>query len=274
MRARANRRDFVFASRPGSVAVLEYAVQTMPDDANAHLHLGNLLAHLGRVAEAVPHWEQAAELDASLSIAFRNLGLHSRVIENDLAGAVHLYRKSIAARPEDQTLYRDLAEILVAAEQRPEAIAVLESVPSERPRRADVLLMLAEAYIDERRFTDAIDLLVSTSRFVNWEGGNRPWALFNRAHLERGQAQLEADRPEAALQDFEAAITYPENLGVGRSNKPEHASAHYWRGQALQALGRVDEARTAWEAGAAGAEGSEQQNEYREKCRAALSEQN
>jgi predicted negative regulator of RcsB-dependent stress response len=73
------------------------------------------------------------------------------------------------------------------------------------------------------------------------------------------------------LQDFEAALTYPENIGVGRSNKPREAPAQYWRGKALQALGRSEQARAAWKQGAALPESSGEQNEYRELCQKALS---
>jgi tetratricopeptide (TPR) repeat protein len=91
--------------------------------------------------------------------------------------------------------------------------------------------------------------------------------------LERGRKRFENEDFEAALQDFEAALTYPENIGVGRSNKPQEASAQYWRGKALQALGRLEDARSIWKEGAAGYKGSEEQNKYRELCEKALSMQ-
>ena len=94
--------------------------------------------------------------------------------------------------------------------------------------------------------------------------------MFNRAHIERGQQRLEAKDFKGALEDFEAALTYPKNIGVGRSNTPREAPAQYWRGKALQALGRLDQARAAWKAGAAGPGGSGRQNEYRDRCREAL----
>ena len=68
---------------------------------------------------------------------------------------------------------------------------------------------------------------------------------------------------QAALADFETALTHPANLNVGRSNEPEEAPAQFWRGQALAALGRADAARAAWQAGAAGADVAGPQNECR-----------
>jgi hypothetical protein len=66
-------------------------------------------------------------------------------------------------------------------------------------------------------------------------------------------------------------LTYPENIGVGRSNRPQEAAAQYWRGRTLEALGRVEEARAAWKEGAAGHRGSDEQDKHVELCKEALS---
>jgi tetratricopeptide (TPR) repeat protein len=263
-------RDYVFPSRPEALDVFKYAIEENPRDAHAHLHLGNLLGGLGRVDEAVRHWEEAAELNPKLSIAWRNLGLAAAARENDLKKATADYRKAIAARPGDQTLYRDLAEILIADAKRPEAIKILETMPYEGMRRADVTIMLAQAYLDEKRYDQTIELLESTPYFVNWEGQNVTWVQFNKAHVARGRIRLEEGNAKAALEDFQAALTYPKNLGVGRSNEPQEAAAQYGRGKALEALGRLDQARAAWKEGAAGAQGSDEQNRHRELCKEAL----
>jgi tetratricopeptide (TPR) repeat protein len=265
-------KDFVFPSRPEEVAVLEYATENNPGDAHAHLYLGDLYSHLDRQNEAVRQWSKAVDLDSSLSTAFRNLGLYAWSAEEDLSKAEGFYRKSIVARPDDQTLYRDLADILLADKKRPDAIKVLESMPYEKIRRADIIIMLAQMYVDEQQYTDAIDLLESTPYFVNWEGQAITWDLFHKAHVERGRQRYEKEDFAGALKDFEVSLTYPENIGVGRSNKPQEATAQYWRGKALQALGRIEEARSAWKEGAAGKKGSSRQNEHIELCKKALSE--
>ncbi len=264
-RAAAIYRDFVFPSRPQAVEVLQYAVEQNPGDAHAHFHLGNLLGGLGRLEQAAVHWRKAAELKPALSVALRNLGVYA-ASRGELAKAEAYLRRAVAARSSDQTLYRDLAELLIARGRRGEAIRLLATMPHEKLRRADVIIMLARAYLDEQRFTETIDLLESTPYFVNWEGQSVTWEMFNRAHRKRGERRMAAKDFQAALQDFQAALTYPENLGVGRSNSPEESPAQYFRGKALEALGRGGEARAAWKAGAALGEGSQQQNKYRRLC--------
>ena len=150
------------------------------------------------------------------------------------------------ANPGDQTLYRDLAEILIAAGRRPEAIKLLETMPFENVRRAEIIIILVQAYFDKNRFDETLDLLESTPYFVNCEGQDITWVLFNRAHVARGLKSLESATLEAALKEFETTLTYPENLGVGRPHRPQEAVAEYWRGKALEALGRTEEAEAAW----------------------------
>jgi tetratricopeptide (TPR) repeat protein len=269
-RAAALSRECVFPSRPEELVILEYALARNPSDAQDHLHVGNLYAHLGRTREAADHWQRAVELNPSLSVAYRNLGLYAWSADKDLARAEQFYRKAVAARPADQTLYRDLAEILIAQARRSDSIALLESMPRDGLRRADILILLSQAYYDEQRYTEAIDLLESTPYFVNWEGQSTTWDIFHRSHMQRGRGRLDSGDLVGAVKDFKAAITYPANLGVGRSNKPEEAAGQYWLGKALAGLGRQDEARSAWKAGAAGPAGSDEQNEHRRLCEEAL----
>ncbi len=67
--AAATYKDYVFPSCPEELEVLQYAVHENPGDAYAHLHLGNLYGHLGRLNEAAQHWQKAGDLNPSLSIA-------------------------------------------------------------------------------------------------------------------------------------------------------------------------------------------------------------
>jgi len=262
--------DYVFPAHTEMIAVLGNALEADPEDAPAHLYLGNLYAGLGRVDEAVEHWESAVRLDPSLSVAHRNLGLTSWKRDNDLTAAVERYRAAIEARPDDQTLYRDLAGVLIDQGQAARAIEVLENTPADAERRADATVLLARTYTDVGRYDDAIALLESTT-FTNREGDAGTGQIFYRAHVERGVARMENGESEAALADFEAALTYPANLNAGRSHEPREARAEYWRGMALQALERTEEARSAWQTCVDGVAAGTEQEEHIALCRIRLS---
>jgi len=260
--------DREFASRLEEIPILQLAIAQNGADGQAHLQLGCLLANLDRIDEAVALWETAGRLGAG-SITWRNLAL-AAAAGNDAKDAEQHFRHAIAARPDDQTLYRDLAELLIANDRRPDAIELLEKMPLAGPRRAELTVILAESYVAQQNYEACIALLESLPYFVNWEGQDITWRLFNRAHIERGKQRLEQGDATGALADFEAALTYPANLNVGRSDKPIEAPAQYWRGEALKALDRLDEARAAWQAGAEGADIEGWQNEFRDKCKQAI----
>ena len=260
-----------FASRVEEIPVLKYVVAANPSDSHAWFQLGCLLAALGRVDEAIPPWTKAAELEPSNSVAWRNLGLEAAA-RGDLAAAEKYYRQAIKSNPQDQTLYRDLAELLVAAGRRSEAISLVETMPLSGVRRTDLTVLLAQMYFDSEQYDDCLRVLENAPYFTNWEGQDIVWRLFNRAHTRRGQQRMDRGDLRSALADFEAALTYPKNLHVGRSNKPIEAPARYWQGVALAKLGRLEEAKEAWQVGASLPSVPGEQDEYRQKCAEALRE--
>ena len=259
--------DFIFASRLETIGVLEYAIMRNPDDANALYQLGNLMGNLGRLDEAASFWEDAVEKNPGISMAWRNLGLYTWVIKNDHTKAEYYYRQAIKVRPEDQTLYRDLAEVLNDKGSVSEAISVLENMPFKGVRRYDIIINLAQAYLATERYDDCLDLLRSTPYFVNWEGTSLTWNIHNKTSILKGIRLYDEKNYAEALKSFEMALSWPENLGVGRSFRTEEAKGWYWKGKALMALGRSEEAISAWRDGANSPGRSENQEKYRGLCR-------
>ena len=259
----------VFPSRPETLAVLQYALRVRANDGRAHLYLGNLYAGLGRLAEAVAQWRLAIRHGPDLAVARRNLAFYEWKVTADLDAAAGWLEQAIAIDPADQTLYRDLAQVLRQGQRTAEAVRLLENVPAGPDRRADVTLLLARSYVDRGRFDDAIELLGSTT-FSNREGDTGSWHVFSQAHVARGVERLDAGDAAAALVDFEAALTYPANLNAGRPYRPREARAQYWRGRALATLGRPAEATRAWRTCAAGARIGVQQIDFVQRCQQQL----
>lgn len=241
-------KEDALPSRPEDIPIFEYAEAALPESGRFNLLLGTLYAHLGRLG-AVDQWHAAVEKDSSLGLAWRLLALDAWKIHNDVGEAETCLREALAARPGDQLLYRDLAQVLEKRGKRDDAIALVESMPETKDVRYDVCLWLAQAYVDEKRYNDCIALL-EKARFSNWEGQTKPRDIFVTALLARGKQFFEADDMAAALQDFERALTYPENLEVGRPYEVTDAETQYWVGKTLLALGKTEEAREAFKAGA------------------------
>ena len=273
---RASRlsHDYVFPSRPETIPVLEFAIETR-GDASAYLALGNLYAGLGRVDDAKDAWDEAARRDPSSSVAHRNLAMVSWKLDSDLDGAAARFEKAIAARSSDQTLYRDLGRVRLEQGRPSDTIALLSGMAGmagmevRARRRPDVTLLLARSYVEADRNDDAIDLLAGTT-FSNREGDSGTWSLFSRAHIERGIDRFEQGRGQDALRDFETALTYPRNLNVGRPNQPREARALFWKGKALDSLGLSSASRAAWTECVSNLPLTDEQTRFIGECQASL----
>ena len=259
-------RDYINASRPEMEETLIYALKTNPKDALASYQLGNLYANFGRLAEAEKYWEIAVGSNPSMSIPWRNLGLYYWVVKNDHQKSESCYRNAISARPLDQTLYRDLAKVLVDNKKIKEAITLLENMKYTGTRRSDIIIDLAQYYLGDARYDNCIDLLTSVPYFVNWEGTSLTWDIFNMANVKKGIALYEKGVYSSALKAFDKALTFPENLGVGRSMRTEETMAWFWKGKTLLAMGKSSEALLAWKSGASSLKGSDVQNNYIKLC--------
>lgn len=261
--------EHVFPFRPEELSILRYAVASDPGDADARLYLGNLYAGLFQVDQAASEWKTALEQDGSLSVAARNLGQYHWKVKNDLDAAEAYYRIALAARPSDQTLYRDTGQILLAMDDREGAIAVLSAMPKDAAQRSDAVFLLAEAHMKQEQYDDVLAVL--TNRKLNtWEAQSKPHDIYARALLERGKKHLAANQFESALEDFNASRLYPENLGVGRPENPEEAESYYLAGQALEKLGRTDDAKAAYRTAVEASDGSANQNDYKKRAQEAL----
>jgi tetratricopeptide (TPR) repeat protein len=266
-KAASNNRDYIFASRPETVDALQYAVKINPGDALAHYQLGNLFGNFGRLDEAAGEWESAVKINPALSVPWRNLGWYYRAVRNDRGRSELCFRNAVKDRPYDQTLYRDLAGVLVEEGKRPEAITLLKNMPLRGVRRSDITIDLAQACLESGRYDESIKILMSTPYFVNWEGSSLTWFIFNQSHIRKGIDLFNQGKYKEALADFDASLTFPENLGVGKSSWNGVAEGWYWKGKALQAMGRTAEAAMAWKTGGTLSNGSERLNSYENLCR-------
>ncbi len=259
------RLDYHHPSRPESVRVLREAARAAPGEPAPRLLLGRLLAGLGRYDEAVVAWQSAIERDPGLSTAHRGLAMVHWKLLGQPTEAEHHLEQAIAARHRDQTLYRDLARLHLEQGRPAAAVAALERMPEGLRRRHDVNLEWARALNATGRYQDTIALLERAQ--VNFrEGDATIWQLFSAAHIELGRAALADSDAETALVHFDHALTYPENLGVGRAHRATEARPLWFRAQALTALGRTDEASDALAACAANDPSTEEQRMFITRC--------
>jgi tetratricopeptide (TPR) repeat protein len=227
--------DYCFPFRLESIEVLGWAERRNPRDARAPYYLGNLF--FDRQPErAIEEWEKSKALEGTPAMVERNLGLAYSRVRNDIPRAVRSLERAVARNPDDPRLYFELDELYdLAGESAAKRLSVLARHQAVVARRDDSLSREIDLLIELGRYDRALELLAG-HRFHVWEGGGGVHDMFVDAHLLRGQALLSRSRAEPALEDFRAALAYPENLEVARPDSGgRDPEIDYWIGTALDA---------------------------------------
>ncbi|HEY1987732.1 MAG TPA: DUF5107 domain-containing protein [Terracidiphilus sp.] len=250
--AEAASPRFCFPARLEEMIVLEDAVRRNPASAKANYYLGNLYYDKKRYEEAICCWSRSVELDSSFSIPWRNLGIAEFNVVHDPLEADRMYERAFMANPED-------ARVFYEWDQLKKRTGLVK--PEERLRRLDEHLELVERRDDLSveyitllnqcgRWSSALDRL-HTRRFSPWEGGEGlVSSQYVNAHRALGKACLASGKAADALRHFEAARSYPENLGEGKHLLTLERDLDYFSGLAALRLGDSAAAQRYWNAGA------------------------
>jgi tetratricopeptide (TPR) repeat protein len=230
--------DYCFPAQLEEAEILRSAQEANPEDAKASYYLGNLLYDKRRYEEAINYWKTSCQLEPGFSIPWRNLGIAYFNVRNDPGKSKECYLKAFDTNPKDARVLFELDQLMKR----------LGSAPAERLARLEEHLNLVEQrddlYVEYVTLCNqmgesemALELL-RARRFHPWEGGEgKVSAQYVTAHLLLGRKALEAGDAERALKHFEAAQSYPDNLGEGKHLLTPEADLHYFAGLARKALG-------------------------------------
>jgi tetratricopeptide (TPR) repeat protein len=251
--------DYVFPDRLETESILKHAAKLAPTDWRIQHYLGCLYLGHYRKDEAVEAWRKAVDLGADSSVVYRNLGIVSWKLDDNVDAAIPNYEKAVALRPDDPVLYRDLATLYQRKDQWAKARDVLEKTLAFKQYRGDVIELLARTYyhLGEHAKTAA---LIDARTFHQWEGQRSLYEIYRDTHMALGRAALDAGDAKKAAAEFRRALEYPKNLGVGRPDRAREAEPYYRLGQALAADKQLDEARAAWKKAAE--EGSKREGDF------------
>lgn len=243
--------DYGFPFQLEFIDILRWAQTVSPKDARAPYYLGNLLFDLQPEA-ALAEWEKAAAIDPKHATTRRNLGLAAARAKNDLPRAILEYEAALALAPNDPKLYEEIDRLYEAAgTPAPRRLALLERNHKTVALRDDALSREIKLLVQTGRYDKALNYLEGR-RFHVWEGGGDIHGVFVEARLLRGEKAMDGRKPAEALKDFEASLTYPENLEVAApAGGDGSARSYYLIGAAQEALGDAAAARAAFEKAAA-----------------------
>ena len=251
--AEAASPRYCFPSRLEEMLVLEDSIRRNPSGAKAHYYLGNLYYDKRRYEDAIRVWRRSVELDDSFSIPLRNLGIAEFNVLHDAAAADRMYERAFQANRNDARLLYEWDQLKkrAALASPAERLQLMDQYPKLVASRDDLTAEYVTLLNRCGQNQAALELL-SHRRFSPWEGGEGlvP-AQYVQAHKALGRAGMEAGDFRNALDHFQAARHYPENLGEGKHLLTLERDLDYYSGLAAQKLGESELAHRYWTAAAA-----------------------
>ena len=236
---------FVFPHRVEEIAVLRNALTANPSDGHAAYYLGNVLASKNRDQEALTAWREAVRLDPSNTIARRNLA-RALWVTDKKEEAANQYQQAIAGSPEDYHLYVEIGNLFAEMAAQDRRIKVLESAPPSTRTHTTFIQALAAAYVETKRFADAVTLLANNT-FTSGEGEDVALGLYRKAHLGLARGYQQAGEHLKAASEFAAATEYPRNFGVGRPAMQSQAREYVAAAREYDLAGKRDESQAWWD---------------------------
>jgi tetratricopeptide (TPR) repeat protein len=236
--------DYCFPFRLESIYILEAAIKSNLEDAKARYYLGNLLFEM-QPERAMALWEEASELESDFPTLYRNLGWANYKIRQDIPGAIRQYEKAVSLDNKDQRLLYELdlvyADGRISPEKRLKMLqdnhqAIADNNVSDALSREVMLL------VQLRRYDEALEV-ANNNYFRQWEGVSKAYSSYVDAHLLRGWDSFQQGRIDEALEDYLAALEYPDNMMVAEPYRGgRSAEVHYFIGTAYEKLGDLENA--------------------------------
>jgi len=235
--------DYVFPSRIYEQLVLEWALQVDPQNTVAAFGLGNYYFNLKRHKDAIRVWEMAADAESNYGTLYRNLGIAYWNTFEDGEKARQAFLKAVELVPNDMRVRYEFDQLRKKLNDDPkDRLESLLPILDHISTRDDFSVELAALYNFNGEYEKALNLL-ENHNFHPWEGGEgQVLRQFTYACLKLGQLYLQSGDAEAAQDYFIKSVETPDNLG--EKYHPLQAVAHinYWKGMALKALVKTEEA--------------------------------
>jgi tetratricopeptide (TPR) repeat protein len=174
----------------------EQALRLKPDFAGAHHNLGSALFQAGKVPEAIGHYEQAVRIKPDYAEAHNNLGV-ALMRQGRLQEAISHWEQALHLKPDYADAHSSLGNALFQAGRVPEAIGHYEQALRIQPNDADTHFNLGLALVQQGRLQEAIS---------HWDQALRLKPHFAGPHYNLGVALETLGRTQEAIQHYEQAL--------------------------------------------------------------------
>lgn len=243
-RAESQPADYCFPNTLEAIVALRAVIQAGQLTPKAWYYLGNILYDKRQYAQAIAAWEESARLDGAFPTVLRNLSLaYFNKLQRE-GEAVALLEDAFRLDTSDARVLMELDQLYKRL-NRPHAerLAFLEQHRTVAFGRDDVYLEYVTLLNQLGRYEEAIRL-IDNRKFHPWEGGEgKVPAQYQLARVCLAKGYLAEGRYEEALSRIEECFVYPPHLGEGKLYGAQENDFLYYKGCALQGLGREEQAR-------------------------------
>lgn len=127
-----------------------------PDEAEAHVLLGDAHRRFGRSAEALTCWQKASELDPRRADPYDRMAIVA-MEKGEFEEALRLWRKVLALDPKNPGVHDKMGRVLLASGRQDEAITALTKEMRLSPKSASTCYLLGQAYLQKSQYEQAVD---------------------------------------------------------------------------------------------------------------------
>jgi tetratricopeptide (TPR) repeat protein len=239
-----------FPYRSQTLAPLEDAVNENPNDTVARFNLACLLYFRGHQAKAIEQWVTLNKLDPSDFGARRALGLAYEA-DGRIEQAIPEMQAALKLKPDNMDTLDDLGSMYARTGRFDEQIALLQTAFARDPSNDQLAEGLMNADLMEGRYQDA-EAIVEHHTFAPRHRTYTVREEYRELQYGMGAAAFNKGHYQQALSLFQAALKPPVSLGVDNFEHQSTPRIHYYIGRTLDALGRMQEAKQAYEESASG----------------------
>ena len=176
--ASCNLADALLSKADIDGAIIHYltCVAALPNQPDAQYNLASALLRKGRIDEAIVHYEKVLELLPENANARINLG-SAFLAKDRLVDAITEYKEALRLAPENVAAQSNLAWLLATSpdpslRNGPEAVVLAEQARRSSNGKPLILRILAAAYAEADRFSEATDTAREALRAADDQGNS------------------------------------------------------------------------------------------------------
>ena len=176
--ASCNLADALLSKADIDGAIVHYlkCVAVLPNQPDAQYNLASALLRKGRIDEAIVHYEKVLELLPENANARVNLG-SAFLAKDRLVDAITEYKEALRLAPENVAAQSNLAWLLATSpdpslRNGPEAVVLAEQARRSSNGKPLILRILAAAYAEADRFSEATDTAREALRAADDQGNS------------------------------------------------------------------------------------------------------